>query len=155
MAEVGAARMAVDRDLAIVIDDDAEIRRFIESALAQLGMKAASFDMARDALAAIDQNHPAIIFLDVALLRSDAIDVLRGLGSRRYGGIVQLMSGGRPSLLEAVQRIGVRHGIRLTTPLNKPFAREAIVLVLEHLRSSGADVAISCDSIAVPPAMGR
>jgi hypothetical protein len=71
--------------------------------------------------------------LDVALLQSDAIDVLRGLGERRYGGTVQLMSGGRPSLLEAVRRIGVRHGIKLATPLNKPFAREAITQIVKNL----------------------
>jgi DNA-binding NtrC family response regulator len=138
MVDNGAARVAVDRRLAIVIDDDANMRQFIESALSKLGMKVASFDMARDALAVIDTSHPAIIFLDVALLRSDAIDVLRGLGERRYGGIVQLMSGGRPSLLEAVQRIGLRHGMKLATPLNKPFAREAVVQVIENLHALNA-----------------
>jgi hypothetical protein len=61
--------------------------------------------------------------------------VLRGLGERRYGGTVQLMSGGRPSLLEAVQRIGVRHGIKVAAaPLNKPFAREAIAQIVASLR---------------------
>src|SRR5579863_9375167 len=97
-------RAAIDSNLALVIDDDAELRRFIASTLKQLGMRVADFDMARDALASLDAVHPAVIFLDVALLRSDAIDVLRGLGERRYGGTVQLMSGGRPSLLQAVQR---------------------------------------------------
>jgi len=108
MSETDAARVAVDAHLAIVVDDDAKVRQFIESTLTQLGMKVASFDMAKEALASLDDNHPALIFLDVALLQSDAIDVLRGLGERRYRGIVQLMSGGRPSLLEAIQRIGVR-----------------------------------------------
>jgi DNA-binding NtrC family response regulator len=138
MAATEAARVAVDPLLAIVIDDDAKIRQLIETTLTQLGLNAASFDMAREALAAIDRGHPAIIFLDVALLRSDAIDVLRGLGQRRFGGIVQLISGGRPALLEAVQRIGVRHGIRLAMPLNKPLAREAIVRVIESMRSPDA-----------------
>jgi hypothetical protein len=50
-------------------------------------------------------------------LRSDAIDVLRALGERYHGGVVQLMSGGRPSLLEAVARTACgtawacRHGL--------------------------------------------
>jgi DNA-binding response OmpR family regulator len=125
----------VDQHLAMVIDDDAKLRQFIEATLAQLGMKVAAFQMAKEALAAVDGSHPAIIFLDVALLRSDAIDVLRGLGERRYGGTVQLMSGGRPALLEAVQRIGVRHGIKLAPPLNKPFERDAIARVGASLRS--------------------
>jgi DNA-binding NtrC family response regulator len=135
MGEAGTAGVAVDPRLSIVVDDDAEVRQFIATTLVQLGMKVASFDMAKEALAAIDAGHPAVIFLDVALLRSDAIDVLRGLGARRYDGVVQLMSGGRPSLLEAVQRIGARHGIRLATPLNKPFARDAVVQVVESLQT--------------------
>ena len=60
------------------------------------------------------------------MLRSDAIDVLRGLGERRFGGIVQLMSGGRSSLLDAVQRLGVRAGVKLSLPLSKPFTRDVI-----------------------------
>jgi DNA-binding NtrC family response regulator len=155
MGESDAARVAVDPHLAIVIDDDAKVRQFIESTLAQLGMKVACFDMAKQALASLDNSHPVFIFLDVALLRSDAIDVLRGLGERRYGGIVQLMSGGRPSLLEAVQRIGVRHGMKLATPLNKPFAREAIVQVLETLQAPDAVVPAARDFPSRSPAVGR
>jgi DNA-binding NtrC family response regulator len=136
MIATNAASVPLEPNLAVVIDDDAKLREFIATTLAQLGMTVATFQMAQDALASLDGAHPAIIFLDVALLRSDAIDVLRGLGERRYRGIVQLMSGGRPSLLDAVQRIGVRHGIRQATPsLNKPFAREAIVRVIESLPS--------------------
>jgi DNA-binding NtrC family response regulator len=129
---------AIDPNFALVIDDDAELRRFIAATLKQLGMRVADFDMAKDALASLDAVHPAVIFLDVALLRSDAIDVLRGLGERRYGGTVQLMSGGRPSLLLAVQRIGVRHGINLATPLNKPFTRDTIARTVETFNAHDA-----------------
>lgn len=140
MTETDAAHIAVDSHLALVIDDDATIREFIATTLTQLGMRVATFQAAKEALASLDGGHPGVIFLDVALLRSDAIDALRGLGERRYGGVVQLMSGGRKALLEAVQRIGVRHGIKLVEPLNKPFAREAIVQVVESLRSPRAAV---------------
>jgi DNA-binding NtrC family response regulator len=133
MTATNAASITGDPQLAVVIDDDATIRDFMATTLAQLGMKVEIFQIAKEALASLDNRHPVIIFLDVALLQSDAIDVLRGLGERRYGGTVQLMSGGRPSLLEAVRRIGVRHGISLATPLNKPFAREAIVQIVENL----------------------
>jgi len=127
-----------DAQLAIVIDDDANIRDFVGATLREIGMKAAGYMTAKQALASIDTSHPAIIFLDVALLSSDAIDVIRGLSERRYAGVVQLMSGGRPSLLEAIGRIGVRHRMRLAPPLNKPFGREAIVQVIASLRSPDA-----------------
>jgi DNA-binding NtrC family response regulator len=130
-----AAGITVDPQLAVIIDDDAAMRSFIATALAKLDMKAASFEAAREAFAYIDGCHPAIIFLDVALLRSDAIDVLHGLRERRYGGVVQLMSGGRPSLLDAIRRIGTRDGIKLAAPLSKPFGREAIAALVESLRA--------------------
>lgn len=138
MTASNADQTAIDMNLVVVIDDDAEVRRRIGTAVTQAGMTVAAFLTAKEALASIDNGHPGLIFLDVALLQSDAIDVLRGLGERRYGGTVQLMSGGRQSLLEAVQRIGTRHGIKLLPPLNKPFAQEAIVEVIEHLRASRA-----------------
>ena len=128
-----AACIAVDPNLAVIIDDDAKVRDFIAAALLQLGMQVASFQSGQEALASLDDVQPAVIFLDVALLQSDAIDVLRGLGERRYGGVVQLMSGGRPSLLEAIQRIGVRHGIKQAPPLNKPLAREVIAQLIANL----------------------
>lgn len=131
-----AAGITVDPQLAVIIDDDAAMRAFIATALGQLDMKAASFEAAKEAFAFIDGCHPAIIFLDVALVRSDAIDVLHGLRERHYGGVVQLMSGGRPSLLEAIKRIGTRDGIKLAAPLGKPFAREAITAVVATLRAA-------------------
>jgi len=129
--------VTIASQLAIVIDDDAEVRRLIEATLRQVGMPVESYSTAKDAFASIDRLHPGVIFLDIALLRSDAIDVLLGLGKRRYGGIVQLMSGGRQSLLEAVARIGARHGVRLSKPLNKPLAQDAILRAVEGLRSIG------------------
>ncbi len=145
MIATDASTITVDPNLALVIDDDDKIRDFIGTTLVKSGMKVATFEMAKEALASLDAGHPSVIFLDVALLRSDAIDVLRGLGERHYGGVVQLMSGGRQMLLEAVQRIGVRHGIRLAEPINKPVAREVITQLIESLRASAAAAAAPAD----------
>jgi signal transduction histidine kinase/CheY-like chemotaxis protein len=114
-------------NIAFVIDDNAADGQLVATTLADLGVNAEVFRTARDALAAIDRGHPPLIFLDVALMQSDAVDVTRGLGERQYRGVVQLMSGGSLPLLEAVQRIGTRHGVTLAPPLQKPFARDAIV----------------------------
>jgi FixJ family two-component response regulator len=138
MIATTVAGITIDPQLAVVIDDDVEVRQLIVAGLKQIGMSVESFSAAKEAFASIDRLHPGIIFLDVALLRSDAIDVLRGLGERRYGGIVQLMSGGRQLLLDAVARIGVRHGLRLSKPLNKPLERAAILRAIESLPSAAA-----------------
>jgi CheY-like chemotaxis protein len=140
-----AAPASCDQQLTFVIDDDAKAQDFIAATLIPLGLRVCGYVNGKEALASIESANPAIIFLDVALLRSDAIDVLRGLGERNYGGVVQLMSGGRPSLLEAIARIGIREGMRLAPPLSKPLQSEQIRQVIASLRSPDA----------FPPAQSR
>jgi len=117
----------VASSLAFVVDDDDKARDFISAILADLGIDAAGYPTAKDALAALDERHPRMIFLDIALQSSDAIDVIHGLKQRDYRGVVHLMSGGRPWLLESIARLGKRQGIALADPLPKPVSREAIV----------------------------
>ena len=118
---------------ALVIDDQEVICRLIATVLAELGVECATYRTAKPAIASLDQRRPAIIFLDVALDNSDAIDVMKGFSEKRYTGIVQLMSGGRLSLLEAVQRIGARYGLTLGAPLQKPVHAHAIRDVIGKL----------------------
>jgi EAL domain-containing protein (putative c-di-GMP-specific phosphodiesterase class I) len=111
---------------AFVIDDEEGICRFVSLALANLGLQAESYHTAAHAVAALDRGHPEIVFLDIALEGSDAIDVLRALGEKRYSGVVQVMSGSNTDLLDDVRRIGARHGLIMRAPLQKPFRSEAI-----------------------------
>jgi DNA-binding NtrC family response regulator len=118
---------------AYVIDDEAAICQIVSTTLEGLGVESEAFHTANEALDALDRRLPAVIFLDVALLQSDAIDVIHGLNSRNYRGTVHLMSGGNLSLVDAVQRIGARHGLIFGLQLNKPFKRETIVQLVEGL----------------------
>ncbi len=130
MIETSALPVASDQHLALIIDDDTRVHEFVAATLAEHGIRVESFQTAKTALAAIDSAPPAVIFLDVALLQSDAIDVLNGLGKRNYRGVVHLMSGGRVALLEAVQRLGVRKGVTFGAHLTKPVTRHAIIEVI-------------------------
>jgi DNA-binding response OmpR family regulator len=118
-----AAKVAV---FAVVIDDEEAICRFLVRALAHLGIESTTYLTAKPAIASLDQRRPDIIFLDIALAQSDAIDVIHGLSGKHYTGVLQLMSGGRLPLLEAVQRIGARSGLTLSPPLQKPFRMDAV-----------------------------
>jgi EAL domain-containing protein (putative c-di-GMP-specific phosphodiesterase class I)/CheY-like chemotaxis protein len=111
---------------AFVIDDEEGICRFVAMTLESLGLRAESYHQAPQAIAALDRGHPDIIFLDLALEGSDAVEMLRMLGERRYSGVVQLMSGSSPGLLDDVRRIGARHGLHMRAPLEKPFRSEAV-----------------------------
>jgi len=134
-APLAAEHMASASPRAFVVDDEDGICKLITMTLATMGVEAEKFHSAQDAVAALDSRLPAIIFLDVALEKSDAVDVIRGLGEKGYGGIVQLMSGSNMDLLEDVRRIGARHGLNMRPPLSKPFRTEAIrqIITSAHL----------------------
>ena len=127
---------------AFVIDDEDGICKLITMTLATMGVASKKFHTASEAVAALETGLPAIIFLDVALKKSDAIDVIRGLGERGYQGIVQLMSGSNVELLEDVRRIGARHGLTMRPPLTKPFRAESIRHIIRdtHLADSPLSV---------------
>jgi len=125
--DAGATAAAeVAAGTAFVVDDEPGICNVVSLHLTQLGFEVASFHSAGEALAALERRHPDIIFLDIALKGSDAVEVLRALGEQRYSGVVQLMSGSDAGLLEDVRRVGARHGLSMRPPLHKPFRADAI-----------------------------
>jgi EAL domain-containing protein (putative c-di-GMP-specific phosphodiesterase class I)/CheY-like chemotaxis protein len=127
---------------AFVVDDEEGICKVIAMTLATMGVTSEKFHTAPEAVAALDKGLPSIIFLDVALKKSDAIDVIRGLGERSYRGIVQLMSGSNVGLLEDVRRIGARHGLTMRPPLTKPFRAESIRHIIKEAHLADSPLAV-------------
>jgi len=123
---------------ALVIDDERGVCEFLTLVLAKLGVESEVFPSAKPALESLSRRRPEVIFLDIALRNSDAVDVIKGLCERQYDGVVQLISGGRSMLLEAVHRMGVRHGMRLREPLQKPIRRDAIAAAIAELSREAA-----------------
>jgi DNA-binding NtrC family response regulator len=115
---------------ALIVDDEKGVCATMAMVLQRLGVETEIFHTAKPAIASLDRRHPQLIFLDIALKDSDAIDVIKGLREKHYKGVVQLMSGGRPLLLEGVHRMGVRYGMTMREPLRKPFRGEAIRQVI-------------------------
>jgi CheY-like chemotaxis protein len=111
---------------AFVIDDEDGFCKFVSMTLHTLGVKAESFRSAEIAVAALERGHLDFIFLGLALQESDAIDVIRRLGAKRYRGVVQLMSGSNLLLLDDVRRVGIRHGLKMRPPLRQPMPMDAI-----------------------------
>ena len=133
-AEAGAAKPC-----AFVVDDQGSISNLISMILEAAGVRSQVFHTAEDAVAALEAGHPQIVFLDFALRKSDAVDVIRGLAGRRYRGPVQVMSASDPEVLEDLRRIGTRHGLDMWPAITKPFRAEVIYqviagVVLEHER---------------------
>jgi EAL domain-containing protein (putative c-di-GMP-specific phosphodiesterase class I)/CheY-like chemotaxis protein len=110
----------------IVIDDDPGICRLVSRVVAKTGLSSLQLGSAGALSEALANPHPAIVFLDVALDRSDAVDGIRVLRARDFKGAVQLISGKDPALLTELKGVGERYGLRMLNPLQKPFRTEQL-----------------------------
>jgi EAL domain-containing protein (putative c-di-GMP-specific phosphodiesterase class I)/FixJ family two-component response regulator len=108
-----------------IVDDEPGIQNILSNAATGHGFQVKCFRNAAKALKALETIKPAILFLDVSLEGSDAIDVIRGLGDAGFRGTVQLVSGKDAVTLEEVKRVGERHSLAMLPPLRKPFRLEA------------------------------
>jgi DNA-binding NtrC family response regulator len=109
-----------ERPTCLVVDDDPTIVQTLQRIIGNRHIGPSEFRNADEVVAACEQNAPDLLFLDVALRGFDAIDVLRALGERHYGGPIVLISG-LHALLNDVARVGERCGLRMLPPLTKPF----------------------------------
>jgi EAL domain-containing protein (putative c-di-GMP-specific phosphodiesterase class I)/CheY-like chemotaxis protein len=126
----GAARPA-QRRRCFVVEDDPAIRKVFNAALGN-EMDLGGFSSAQELLDAWRADHPDIIFLDIALDRSDAIDVIRALATRKYRGAVQIVSGRDRILLDQVKRVGEQHGLNMLAPLQKPFRAAQLQALVQN-----------------------
>jgi EAL domain-containing protein (putative c-di-GMP-specific phosphodiesterase class I) len=120
------------RALCFVVDDEPAIGRFLALALGNLGVGVEQFLDLPSMNAALAERTPVLIFLDVSLGASDAIDAIRHLAAEKYPGTVQLMSGRDAMLLDDVKLIGERHGLRMRPALTKPFRVDAIKRIMDE-----------------------
>jgi len=122
----------------LIVDDEKSLRNLLARVLRQRMVMTEECGDAAEALRAIKNRTPDLVFLDVSLERSDAIEVIRGLGEMRFPGQIQLMSGRDLTLLHDVKRVGERHALKMLPPLQKPFRFDVIADVLREAGLSRA-----------------
>ena len=126
----GAARPA-QRRRCFIVEDEPAIRKVFYAALGS-EMDLGGFSSAQELLDGWRPDHPDIIFLDIALDRSDAIDVIRALATRKYRGAVQIVSGRDRILQDQVKRVGEQHGLNMLPPLQKPFRAAQLQALVQN-----------------------
>ena len=109
-----------------IIDDEPAIQNLLVGALAPFGCQPEKYRSAQAALVGLQRTRPQLVFLDVSLEGSDAVDVMRGLSEAKFAGKVQLISGTHPHALRDLQLIGERHSLSMLPPLQKPFRIQAV-----------------------------
>jgi EAL domain-containing protein (putative c-di-GMP-specific phosphodiesterase class I)/CheY-like chemotaxis protein len=115
-----------------IVDDEPAIQNLLVGALAPLGCKPECYKSAQGALVALKRIRPHLVFLDVSLEGSDAVDVIRGLSEAKFGGKVLLISGQDQQTLRDLQLIGERHSLSMLPPLQKPFRISAVRQIIQE-----------------------
>jgi EAL domain-containing protein (putative c-di-GMP-specific phosphodiesterase class I)/FixJ family two-component response regulator len=118
-----------------VVDDDTDVRRFMAFSLRRSGLDAHDYRSIDEMEIALSKGHPDLIFLDVWLDGSDAVDAIRVLERHRYEGHVQLISGRDTTMVESVRRLGKGRQLCMLPVLQKPFRPEDVRNIIHKLNS--------------------
>lgn len=104
----------------LLIDDELAIARFIAHAAEDCGFEAVVTVTAESFRSQYKALAPAVVIMDLALPRSDGVELLRFLAEDKCEALVVLISGFDERVLEAAMRLGLSMGLRMSRPLTKP-----------------------------------
>jgi EAL domain-containing protein (putative c-di-GMP-specific phosphodiesterase class I)/CheY-like chemotaxis protein len=133
-AHTTAAENSAHAPLCFVVDSDASIRHFLSLVLHGVGVDTEEFAHGKSIEAALGKREPNLVFLNIALESSEAIETVIALGRRGYSGRIQLMSARGSAVLAHVKSIGEQHRLQMLPVLKKPFETTAIIKILQELK---------------------
>jgi EAL domain-containing protein (putative c-di-GMP-specific phosphodiesterase class I)/CheY-like chemotaxis protein len=119
--------------LCYIVDDERGICHMISHAMRAEGVMTREFQCAPSLLDAVAKSAPDVIFLDLSLEGSDAVEAICGLDLLGYGGAVQLISGRDKKLLNDINDIGQRRSLHMLPVLPKPFRLDAVRKLIKDL----------------------
>ena len=117
-----------------VVDEESSIRHFLSLVLHGAGVDTVEFADGAAFRKATTGRVPEVIFHNVSLESTDAIESIVVLGKRGFKGAVQLISSRGAAVLDHVKTVGLQHKLNMLPVLKKPFETEAIVKILHELK---------------------
>lgn len=120
--------------LCYVVDEEPSIRHFLSLVLHGSGVDTMEFPDGAALRAAIERRVPELVFHNISLESTDAIESMIALGKSDFRGAVQLTSMRGAAVLEHVKNVGVQHKLYMLPVLKKPFETDAIVKILRDLK---------------------
>jgi DNA-binding response OmpR family regulator len=131
----------------LVVEDDREMRSFLERALRATGSSVTAVDNGRAALAEHDARCPDVVLLDLDLPDMDGLDVLTALRTIRPVPVI-VVSGRRS---EADRVLGLDRGADdyLVKPFSGPELHARIRAVLRRVDETRADELLEHDGLAI------
>lgn len=120
--------------LCFVVDEESSIRHFLSLVLHGSGIDTMEFSDGAAMRNARSPKAPSLIFHNISLDSSDAIESVVALGKSFFNGNIQLMSNRGSAVLEHVKNIGLQHKLNMLPVLKKPFETDAIVKIINDLK---------------------
>jgi EAL domain-containing protein (putative c-di-GMP-specific phosphodiesterase class I)/FixJ family two-component response regulator len=120
---------------AVVIDDEAFMRKLLERQLQSVGCQAVScFECGADALAMLAEHgaRVSLLLCDLQMPIMDGIEVVRRLGQMSYRGALVLVSGEDTRTLLVAEKLAKAHGLNVLGVLNKPVKPEQLKLLVAN-----------------------
>ena len=130
--------LAETRKRLLIIDDELAIARYVAHAAEECGFEAiitVSAESFRSQYIACD---PDVVVLDLALPRSDGVELLRFLAEEKSRSLVLPISGFDQRVLEAAMRLGTALGLRMTGPLQKPVRLQQLMEAMQEREAQDA-----------------
>jgi EAL domain-containing protein (putative c-di-GMP-specific phosphodiesterase class I) len=109
------------RPLAYVLDDESAVATMICKQLTMLGMEAWQFSDPVKFFTSLKVSRPKLVVLDLALGKSDAVEVIQKLDALKFSGKILLVSGRDERTLSEIEKIGRSRGLLMLPSLQKPF----------------------------------
>src|SRR5215470_3147546 len=95
--------------ICFIVDDEPAICQFLSHAATECAAMPESFPSIKRLSAGLSKRTPGLIFLDISLEGSDAIDGIRVLAKSKFSGLVQLISGADRELLNDIRNVGEQY----------------------------------------------
>jgi DNA-binding response OmpR family regulator len=115
----------------LLIDDELSVARFIAHAAEECGYEAIITVTAESFRSQYLACDPDVVVLDLALPRSDGVELLRFLAEEKCPALILPISGFDERVLEAAMRLGTALGLRMTGPLQKPVRLQQLIEAMQ------------------------
>ena len=139
---------AQDRRMAVIIEDDADIRHLLESVLTQAGFDVIATSNGHDGIQAVRAYEPIVTTLDVSMPGMDGFEVAKRLRTFSQTYIVMLTA--RDEEIDTLQGLEAGADDYLTKPFRPRELRARIDAMLRRPRMASADEPVAAAAPAAP-----
>jgi DNA-binding response OmpR family regulator len=120
----------------LLIDDEPALAAFVAKAADLCGFEPVIAEQDQEFRDKFHQHRPQMVALDLGMPGMDGVELLRFLADQDYADPVLIISGFDRRVLESAYRLGLKLGLNMVGPLEKPTRLEELETLLNELRPS-------------------